>query len=173
MAEVLHCAQHPHRQTVLRCGKCGEPICIECTIQTPVGARCRNCAQLRPLPQFDVKPAQFAKAAVNGLFMSAGMAVICFEFLRVIPFSLWVAPLLAGYAVGETVHRTANRKGGPRLRWLAVGLMLLSTVSGELFYLGMHGLLSSPGLAMLGVGSDLLRIILYAGLGSYLATRRL
>ncbi len=173
MADTLHCARHPHRPTVLRCGKCGQPICIECTVQTPVGARCRECAQLRPLPQFDVRPSQFAKAAVNGLFMSAGMAVICFEFLRIVPFSMWLTPVLAGYAVGETIHRSANRKRGRGLRWLAIGMMLLSTVFGELFYLGMQGLLTSPGLVGLGVGSDLLRIVLYMGLGSYLATTRL
>ncbi|MCL4534441.1 MAG: B-box zinc finger protein [Bacteroidetes bacterium] len=173
MAETLTCARHPHRPTVLRCGKCGQPICIECTIQTPVGARCRECAQLRPLPQYDVHPGQYAKAAVNGLFMSAGMAVICFEFLRAIPFSMWLAPLLAGYAVGASIHRTADRKRGPGLRRLAIGFMLFSTVFGELFYLGMQGLLASPGLIALGVSADLLRILLYAGVGSYMAIRNL
>jgi hypothetical protein len=173
VAEVLRCAKHPHRPTVLRCGKCGQPICIECTIHTPVGARCRECADLRPLPQFDVKPGQLAKASVNGLFMAAGMAVICFDFLRVVPFSMWFAPILAGYAIGESVHRSAGRKRGSRLRWLAIGLLVFSVVFGEAFFLGRQGFFIAPGLVVLGVGSDLPRILLYLGLGGYLATTRL
>ena len=48
--EALHCAAHPQVETYLRCGRCETPICPRCLIQTPVGSRCRDCAQIRKLP---------------------------------------------------------------------------------------------------------------------------
>ena len=37
--ESLTCANHPDRETLLRCNKCGKPICISCAVRTPVGYR--------------------------------------------------------------------------------------------------------------------------------------
>ena len=41
--ETLHCYKHPDRETLLRCNKCGRPICQDCAVQTPVGYRCKEC----------------------------------------------------------------------------------------------------------------------------------
>ena len=48
MTEELHdeyqvCYKHPDRKTLLRCNKCGKPICPECAVQTPTGYRCKDC----------------------------------------------------------------------------------------------------------------------------------
>ena len=34
---VFHCKNHPDRETLLRCNKCGEPICTQCAVLTDVG----------------------------------------------------------------------------------------------------------------------------------------
>ncbi|HYN88142.1 MAG TPA: tetratricopeptide repeat protein, partial [Ardenticatenaceae bacterium] len=41
--EMLHCSVHPDRETMLRCNRCGRPMCPECAVRTPVGLRCREC----------------------------------------------------------------------------------------------------------------------------------
>ena len=33
------------RETLLRCNKCGNPICMACAVRTPVGYRCTNCVR--------------------------------------------------------------------------------------------------------------------------------
>ena len=48
----MRCAYHPDVETNLRCGKCGKAICPKCLVQTPVGARCPDCARLYKLPTY-------------------------------------------------------------------------------------------------------------------------
>ncbi len=38
------CAWHPDRLTMLSCGRCDRPMCVNCAVETPVGMRCRECA---------------------------------------------------------------------------------------------------------------------------------
>lgn len=39
------CYRHPDRTTRLRCASCGRPICPQCSIDTPVGQKCADCAK--------------------------------------------------------------------------------------------------------------------------------
>ena len=39
------CARHPKVKTRLRCSRCEAPICPKCTVYTPAGTRCRDCAR--------------------------------------------------------------------------------------------------------------------------------
>ena len=115
----MRCATHPDVETNLRCGKCGKLICPKCQVQTPVGARCPDCAKLYKLPTFRVSAKHYFIAVGVGL----GMAVACGVAWRVIewaiPFfslNLLLAPA-AGYAIGEVVSLSVNRKRGT---WLAI-----------------------------------------------------
>lgn len=42
---TLFCANHPQRETLLRCNKCEKPICAECAVLTPTGYRCKECVR--------------------------------------------------------------------------------------------------------------------------------
>jgi len=42
---TLYCANHPDRETLLRCNRCEKPICIQCAVQTPTGYRCKECVR--------------------------------------------------------------------------------------------------------------------------------
>jgi len=112
-------AAHPKVETNLRCGKCGKPICPKCMVQTPVGARCRECARLNKLPTYRVSAiyylracgAAFVTAVVSGIIWGALAGVLPFFY-----FNLILAPA-AGYAIGEVTSLAVNRKRGT---WLAV-----------------------------------------------------
>ena len=39
----VYCANHPDRETGLRCHRCDKPICYQCAIKTPVGQICPEC----------------------------------------------------------------------------------------------------------------------------------
>ena len=126
----MNCAYHPEVETNLRCGKCGKPICPKCMVQTPVGARCPDCAQLYRLPTYSVSMRYYLRAAGTAL----GMAVVCGFIWGIIaaqvPFfylNLLLAPAV-GYGIGEVVSLAVNRKRG-------TGLAVVSGIAVAVSYL--------------------------------------
>ena len=110
------CSRHPKRETALRCGKCGEFICTRCIVQTPVGARCRDCAQLRRLPQFDVSIWLLARSSAGGLAASAiGWYVVGF-----IPYLRFFLAIFVGAAVGQVMSVLARQRSNRPLEVAAV-----------------------------------------------------
>ena len=127
----MQCARHPKVETALSCGKCGTPICPDCSVPGPVGMRCRDCASLRQSPLYQVRPERFVLAAVAGV--AAGtLAGFVLQFIGF--FILFVAPMIGGL-LGEVILRATGRKRGPRLEFLAgasvvVGAGLSLLISG-------------------------------------------
>jgi hypothetical protein len=118
----MQCAAHPSVETELACSKCGKPICPRCLHHTPVGARCRECANIRRLPVYDI-PARFL---LRGLGAGLGAGVLAgaawgllIPFGPAFFFGLLVG-LGLGYVVGEAVSAASNRKAGPPLQAAAV-----------------------------------------------------
>ncbi|MFC1962257.1 hypothetical protein ACFLWN_04380 [Chloroflexota bacterium] len=124
----MKCATHPNVETNLSCGKCGKPICPRCLVQTPVGARCRQCAQLYKLPTYRVSAIYYIRA----IGTAAGTAVICGIIwgllISIIPFfylNLLIAAG-AGYAIGEGISLAVNRKRGRGLATIAGATVMVS-----------------------------------------------
>jgi len=119
---AMQCATHPSVETELACGKCGKPICPRCLYHTPVGARCRQCANIRRLPMYQVSPAYLLRGLGAALGSGAALGLlwgVLFPFGASFFFGLLVG-LGVGYAVGEAVSYATNRKAGPPLQALAV-----------------------------------------------------
>ncbi|MCL5108248.1 MAG: B-box zinc finger protein [Chloroflexi bacterium] len=146
-SEELHCTIHPDRTTLLRCGKCERPFCIDCLVQTPVGLRCRECANIRRLPIYEVSVARLAWVTLVGLVAAVLGGILFFGVVGA--FSLWLSPLY-GLGIGEVIRWTANRKRGPNLQ-LAAGFCI---VVGAI--LGKYGLAL---LSLLAAGSDRLGLV--------------
>ena len=117
--ETMRCATHPDVETGLRCGKCGKPICPRCMVQTPVGARCRECARVSKIPTYRVSTAYYLRAAGTALGTAVVIGVIWGIIESFLPFRFFTLIIGAGigYAIGEVVSLSVNRKRGP---WLAV-----------------------------------------------------
>ena len=116
----MRCAIHPEIETNLRCARCGKPICPKCLVETPVGAKCRDCAGLYKLPTYHVSTKYYLRAVGTGLVI----AIICgLVWGRVMGFAPVYLNLLlapgAGYAIGELVSLSVNRKRGTRLAVVA------------------------------------------------------
>jgi hypothetical protein len=128
----MRCATHPDVETNLRCGKCGKPICPKCMVQTPVGARCPDCAKLYKLPTFRVTKQYYLRAAGTAL----GMAIVCgliwgllIGLVHIVYLNFLLAPGV-GYAIGEVVSLAVNRKRGTGLAVVAGTAVAISyTVS--------------------------------------------
>jgi hypothetical protein len=118
----MRCATDPGVETYLRCGRCEKPICPRCLIQTPVGARCRECARLRKLPMFQVGPIDYLRAIGGGLAAGTGGG-LALTFLQVLVpiFGMLSLVLLAalGYGVGTAVALSSRRKQGTALGVIA------------------------------------------------------
>lgn len=117
----MRCAAHPGVETNLRCNKCGKPICPRCMVQTPVGARCPDCARLYKLPTYRVS----ARHYLRGIGTALGMAVVSGVIWGVVGgllpffyFNLLLGPGV-GFAVGEVISLSVNRKRGKGLAAIA------------------------------------------------------
>jgi hypothetical protein len=152
-----YCARHPNVSTTLACGRCGTPICPRCLVQTPVGARCPTCANVRRLPTVDVKPVFL----VRGLAAAIGAGIVVGGFwglalparsTGVLGFFVFFLAMGIGYAIGEAIGAATNRKRSTALQGCAIfGAVLASLVhnvvsgsvllpQGDLFgYLAMIG----------------------------------
>lgn len=128
----MRCATHPDVETNLRCGKCGKPICPKCLVQTPVGARCRDCARLQILPTFQVTSSYYLRAIGTAVCMAFACGAAWWR-INTLWLPIGLDFLLAsgfGYVIGEVVGRSVNRKRGRGLAVTAgAGLVLSFLIS--------------------------------------------
>ena len=126
-SQATYCPRDPDTETNLRCGRCNELICPNCLIQTDVGSRCPDGAQIKTLPMFETSSGELGKAAAAGfgtaigLSVLAGLLVIFFQ----IPFFGIVVVGAIGWALGEVVYRAGGYKQSRSLQWVA-GLSVLT-----------------------------------------------
>lgn len=164
--ETGACINHPKRETALRCSRCERFICTRCAIQTPVGSRCKDCARLRRLPQYDVDLLLLIRSVFAGLVVSvlAWSLVSYFIALR------FILSILVGLAVGEVMSRFASRRDNPILEVSAVcnviAGLLLSDALGPWAQAGFwHALTTSSALGF--------QLLLPAAVASYVAVVKL
>ena len=122
----MQCTFHKDSETLLRCSKCELPICDRCTVQTPVGARCPECANVQRIPTYNLSTQQLIQAI--GVSMVLGLVLgLAFGLCQnLIPFRMvWIyvpaAFVSSGYVIGESISRVTNRKRAPVLQGLAIG----------------------------------------------------
>jgi hypothetical protein len=118
-------------ETYLRCGRCETPICPRCLVQTPVGARCRDCANVTRLPTFDVTPVFFARGFAGAMVAGVVVGAVWGGLKGPLGFSFFFAILLgfaAGWAMSEAVSLATNRKRGLALQIAAVAGMALAFI---------------------------------------------
>lgn len=160
----MRCATHPEIETNLKCGKCGKPICPRCLVQTPVGARCPDCAKLYKLPTYRVSTIYYLRAVGTALGMAIAGGIAWGLINSLIPFfflSLLLAPAV-GYAIGEVVSLSVNRKRSRGLATIAGMAVAISYLINIIFLGGLP----------FGLFNILLGLLALA-LGIYAAVNRL
>ncbi len=145
----MQCAAHPEVETELACGRCETAICPRCLVQTPVGARCRDCARLRRPPMYEVSPVGVLRGVGAALLVGVVIGVIWGILLP--PgfgfgiFGLFIALFIGspiGYFFAGVLDRATGRKRGPVMQSIAVGGLVVAwlvhaavggTFQGDLF----------------------------------------
>jgi MFS family permease len=118
---VTYCANHPDRETGLRCNNCGKLICSKCAISTPTGYRCAECVRGRQKVFETAHTFDYVIAFAVSLVLSfiGGLLVGRLGF-----FTILLAPV-AGSIIAEAVRAATGRRRSPRLYMLtAVGVAL-------------------------------------------------
>lgn len=122
--EVLYCANHPNRETVLRCNRCNKPICVQCAVLTPVGYRCKECVAEQQAVYFTAKSYDYVIAGVITGVLSTIAGFLAPWLVGLIPsFYGWlvmvlIAPSIAG-GMAEVVRRGVGKRRGRHL-WAVV-----------------------------------------------------
>ena len=130
-SQAMTCHWHPAVSTGLSCSQCQRPICTDCLVQAPVGIRCRECGRPVPLPTFDVRPANYAKALVAAgvigvLGVILWLTLLFFTGTRLI--AMVATPVVVGYAAGEIISRVVNLKRSKGLMYIAGATVVLSSM---------------------------------------------
>jgi hypothetical protein len=151
----MYCANHPSVETVLRCNRCGKPICTRCAVRTPVGFRCPQCVREQRSTFYVGGTGDYVIAAVVALVLSLPAAFLIAQLGWF--FAIFLGPV-AGGIIAEAV-RLATGKRRARWTWLIVGG---SMVVGAF-----------PTIVMVGVGFGLIGLLVYLVLGVGAASARL
>jgi hypothetical protein len=134
MPDPMYCVNHPDRETLLRCGKCGQPICTECAVRHPVGLRCPQCAKLKKVPIYDVSATYYLRA----LGIGTGVSLLCAVVAEILPlfvpvmFLSFLLAMAAGAIIGEAISRAADYKRGRGLQVVAAVSVVAGSIGGTL-----------------------------------------
>lgn len=142
MTQNLHCARHPKNQTNIRCGRCEVAICPDCLVHSPVGMRCPDCGRANPVPTYDVPMPYMLRGIGAGVGMALALgfafyfiAPVLFRLVfldigiinTILPFFYVAVMAFIGYAIGEAVSLSTNRKRGLRLKLISAASVFVAS----------------------------------------------
>lgn len=117
-SDTLYCANHPGRETLLRCNRCEKPICTLCAVQTPTGYRCKECVR--------GQQKKFNTAQISDLILAPIIAAFLSFIGSNVTSFLSFFTLLAAPFVGMLIERalrlvTKNRRSNTLFIAIAAG----------------------------------------------------
>ncbi|MYA53736.1 MAG: hypothetical protein F4X89_09695, partial [Dehalococcoidia bacterium] len=128
MPETVECARHAGVETALRCSRCESPICPSCLIQSPVGARCPDCARVVRAPMYVLSGQTMLRAGLAAVVGGVVMGLLW--RLILLPFTAGFFSLLVGVALGYAFTRllefATGGKRGPGMVGFAVSGIVLA-----------------------------------------------
>jgi hypothetical protein len=100
------CANHPDRETYLRCNRCNKPICQQCAVLTPTGYRCKECVR--------GQQRAFETAQTLDYVFAGGIAlVVSFlgSYVATVMgfFTIFIAPIV-GMIASELIRRVVHHR---------------------------------------------------------------
>ncbi len=114
-ADRVFCANHPDRETTLRCNKCGKPICVKCARRTPIGYRCKECVS-RHQQLFET--AQWYDLVI-AFVLSTALSTVGGALVTALGwFVIFLAPM-AGGVIAEVIFRAMRKRRSRYLSWIA------------------------------------------------------
>lgn len=124
--DTLHCKNHANTETLLRCNKCNEPICMKCAVQTAVGYRCKECIRGVQDKFFNAERMDYPIAFLTSLVVTAIASPIAALLLGSLGIFLAIIIMMfvgsgAGGMLAQIVRRAVGKRRGRYLRHFMIG----------------------------------------------------
>ncbi|MGQ9833856.1 MAG: B-box zinc finger protein [Candidatus Villigracilaceae bacterium] len=155
MSEIHYCVNHPNRETILRCNRCEQYICVKCAVRTPTGYRCKTCVreQQKIFDNAGVKDYLIVFSLGGFLSFLGGLAILLVTTAVWGIFVFLLAPAV-GVFIGNVLRRIIRGRHARALNWTLVVAMILGILP-LLFTFG----LGSMRIVFLGEMENLLNVI--------------
>ena len=138
---VLTCYKHPQRETLLRCNRCGQPICTECSVLTPTGYRCKDCVR----GQQKIFDSSRSSDYFIGISIALVLSFAGSWLADILGFlTLFVAPVV-GFLIAEAIRWTVKKRRSKLMFQLSAGAAALGGLPLLLLNLGKVVLLLGAG----------------------------
>lgn len=119
----VYCVNHPKTETLLRCNKCGNPVCIKCVVRTPVGYRCKECMNIQHAGYYNATTIDYVIVLVVGTLASMIGGSIALFLGSIFWFiNIFFAPI-AGGTIAKVIHWALRKRRG-----MHIGLLASATV---------------------------------------------
>jgi hypothetical protein len=125
---ALVCANHPNRETSLRCNRCNKPICTSCAVHTPVGYRCKECVRGQ---QKGFDTAHWWDYIIAFVIAAVGVGIAITILGRLFFWLGFIFAPIVGGVLAELIQVAIRRR---RSRYLPLATILGGTI-GVLFHL--------------------------------------
>lgn len=132
--EVLYCTNHPNVETMLRCNRCGRPMCTRCVVPTPVGYRCKQCVGQQQASFYTGGVVDYVLAGIIGLVLG-GIASYLITLVGAWFFALILGPTI-GIGIAEAIRFAVRRRRSRYLWAVAAGSVVLGAAPALLISLG-------------------------------------
>ncbi|MBI4787997.1 MAG: hypothetical protein HY782_13245 [Chloroflexi bacterium] len=121
---TVYCTNHPNTETLLRCYRCGRPMCLRCLTRTPVGMICKECLGTQRAGYYNATPLDYALAAIVGFILSFIGGLIAALLGGLWFFAIFYAPL-AGGIIAEGVRFVVRRHRGRYIALIACAMVVI------------------------------------------------
>jgi hypothetical protein len=113
-SDTLYCTVHPTVETALRCNKCGRPMCIKCSVRTPIGYRCKECIKGQQAVFDNATGLDLVKQAAASLIFGVIAGIMVSFIGSMLSFWGWLLAIPAGAFAGALISDMALRVSGRR-----------------------------------------------------------
>jgi hypothetical protein len=137
-------------------------------VETPVGARCKDCADIKKIPVYSVSGIYYLRAVGAGLGAGIAIGLIWGLIELYLPWNFLNLVLAAGagWLIGEAVSRSVNRKRTIGLAFIGGFAVLIAVAIVPTMELIRLGFLNYSW-------TRVIFSLLGAGIGMYMAVNRL
>lgn len=134
--DTLYCVNHPTVETLLRCNRCGRPICLKCAELTDVGYRCKECIRGVQDKYFNASTQDNIVAFGVALVVAAIAAPLVGILLGAFRFFGWIIAFMVGGAAGgllaQIVRTAVQKRRGRYLRYYAMAGVIAGVILGNI-----------------------------------------
>lgn len=133
--DTLYCKNHANSETLLRCNKCNEPICMKCSVQTAVGFRCKECIRGVQDKYFNAERMDYPIAFLTSLVVTAIVSPIAGRLLGSIGLFFVIFIMIAigsgaGGLLAQIVRRAVGNRRGRYLRQFMIAGVVVGLLVG-------------------------------------------